>query len=262
MKEFKIMDKALQLAEQGYQVYPLTPNSKVPTKGNSYKTATNEQGTLLQWFGVDQQPNLGLRLDTSNLLVVDIDLHSKAKNGRQSLAKLADQHKILDSNTYIEKTPNGGLHYFFKYNGGRVRKVDLLPGIDVISDFCVIAPSEINGKAYAPMDNKTLADVKQVPSWLVQMIQPKQNIKYQKKVTTKKWFGRLLDEIVQGAEQGSRNDWLTQIAGKLFWTGADSKTVYNFLLFINQNFLDIPLDDREVNNIFSSILKRESEVSV
>lgn len=262
MQEFEIMDKALQLAEKGLEVYPLTPNSKVPTKGNSYKTATNNQGTLLQWFGVEPQPNLGLRLDTSDLLVVDIDLHSEDKNGKNSLLKLADDKKVLPPDTYIEKTPNGGLHYFYRYTGQRVRKIDLVPGIDVISDFCVIAPSEINGKPYAPMDGKTLADVQQAPNWLIQMIQPKQNIQYQKIPTNKKWFGRLLDEIVQGTEQGSRNDWLTQITGKLFWTGADAESIYPWVLLINQNFLDVPLDDHEVNTIFSSILKRDSEVSV
>src|SRR5699024_7838463 len=117
------------------------------------------------WFKNNPNYNLGLALD--HLLVVDVDIHDSAKNGKDSLFELQRQGKTISPDTYIERTAGGGIHYFFKYAGPKIRKVDVWPGIDLMSDFAVIAPSEINAKTYSPLDGRTLADVKQAPNWLV-----------------------------------------------------------------------------------------------
>lgn len=263
MREFATLDKAIELAQQGYEVYPLIENTKKPPKGVAgYKDATSDQGTIFTWFENNPYYNLGLRLDTSHLLVVDVDIHDSTKNGKDSLMKLQRQGKTLSPDTYIEKTAGGGLHYFFKYTGDKVRKIDVWPGIDLLSDFTVIAPSEINGKPYAPLDGRTLADIKPVPQWLVDKLAgQKVNWPSERAYTTrqKKYTGRLLDEMVTGTTQGNRNAWLTKIAGRMFGVGADPKTVYNMLSVINDSFVDPALPSKEVNVIFQSILKRESK---
>ncbi|MDN3985389.1 bifunctional DNA primase/polymerase [Lactiplantibacillus plantarum] len=168
MKEFATLDKAIELAQQGYAVYPLIKNTKKPPKGVAgYQAATSDQNTILAWFEKHPTYNLGLRLDLSDLLVVDIDMHEPTKNGRTSLVQLFKQGLTLPKDTYIERTANGGVHYFFKYVGAKVRKIDVWPGIDLLSDFTVIAPSEINGKVYEPLGGRTLADIKPAPQWLV-----------------------------------------------------------------------------------------------
>ncbi|MHA3067308.1 primase alpha helix C-terminal domain-containing protein [Lacticaseibacillus saniviri] len=72
----------------------------------------------------------------------------------------------------------------------------------------------------------------------------------------KKWMGKLLDSIVEGTSEGSRNVHLTKIAGSLFFSDAEPETVYNVLLFAN-DMLSEPLESDEVNKIFQSVLKRE-----
>ncbi|MGA3376511.1 bifunctional DNA primase/polymerase [Lactiplantibacillus pentosus] len=263
MKEFATLDKAIELAQQGYAVYPLIENTKKPPKGVAgYKDATSDQGTIFAWFQNNPYYNLGFRLDTSHLLVVDVDIHDSAKNGKDSLMKLQRQGKTLSPDTYIEKTAGGGLHYFFKYTGDKLRQVDVWPGIDLLSDFTVIAPSEINGKPYAPLDGRTLADIKPAPRWLVDKLAgQKVNWPSERAYATrqKKYTGRLLDEMVTGTTQGNRNAWLTKIAGRMFGVGASPKTVYNMLSVINDSFVDPALPSKEVNVIFQSILKRESK---
>lgn len=263
MKEFATLDKAIELAQQGYAVYPLIENTKKPPKGVAgYRDATNDQNTIFAWFKNHPAYNLGLRLDLSDLLVVDIDMHDSAKNGKDSLIKLQRQGKTLSPDTYIEKTAGGGLHYFFKYTGDKVRKIDVWPGIDLLSDFTVIAPSEINGKQYQPLDGRTLADIKPAPQWLVdELAGQKVNWTSEHAYATrqKKYTGRLLDEMVTGTTQGNRNAWLTKIAGRMFGVGASPKTVYNMLSVINDSFVDPALPSKEVNVIFQSILKRESK---
>ncbi|WP_445618453.1 bifunctional DNA primase/polymerase [Lactiplantibacillus plantarum] len=263
MKEFATLDKAIELAQQGYAVYPLIENTKKPPKGVAgYQTETSDQNTIFTWFKKHPTYNLGLRLDLSDLLVVDIDMHEPTKDGRNSLAQLFKQGQTLPNNTYIERTANGGVHYFFKYAGAKVRKIDVWPGIDLLSDFTVIAPSEINGKLYEPLDGRTLADIKPAPRWLVDELAG-QKVNWQSEhacaTRQKKYTGRLLDEMVTGTTQGNRNAWLTKIAGRMFGVGADPKTVYNMLSVINDSFVDPALPSKEVNVIFHSILKRESK---
>ncbi|QAS00197.1 DNA replication protein [Lactiplantibacillus plantarum] len=263
MKEFATLDKAIELAQQGYAVYPLIENTKKPPKGVAgYKDATIDQGTIFTWFESHPTYNLGLRLDSSDLLVVDIDMHDPTKNGRTSLAQLFKQGQTLPNDTYIERTANGGVHYFLKYAGAKVRKIDVWPGIDLLSDFTVISPSEINGKQYKPLDGRTLADIKPAPQWLVDKLAgQKVNWTSEHACTThqKKYTGRLLDEMVTGTTQGNRNAWLTKIAGRMFGVGVAPRTVYNMLSVINDSFVDPALPSKEVNVIFQSILKRESK---
>ncbi|WP_087129064.1 bifunctional DNA primase/polymerase [Levilactobacillus brevis] len=263
MEEFSSLYAALDLVESGYEIYPLSANTKIPPKGHhGYSEATRDQNTIWDWFQNNPDYNLGLRLDTSRLLVVDVDIHDSAKNGKDSLMKLQRQGKTLSPDTYIEKTAGGGLHYFFKYTGDKVRKVNNWPGIDLLTDFTVIAPSEIGGMAYAPLSGRTLADIQPAPNWLVNELSTNSlngAPEYAYTTRLKKYTGRLLDEMVTGTTQGNRNAWLTKIAGRMFGVGASPKTVYNLLSVINNSFVDPALPSKEVNVIFQSILKRESK---
>ena len=263
MKEFASLYAALDLVEIGYEIYPLSANTKTPPKGHhGYLEATRDQNIIVDWFQNNPDYNLGLRLDTSHLLVVDVDIHDSTKNGKDSLMKLQRQGKTLSPDTYIEKTAGGGLHYFFKYTGDKVRKVNNWPGIDLLTDFTVIAPSEIGGMAYAPLSGRTLADIQPAPNWLVNELSTNSlngAPEYAYTTRLKKYTGRLLDEMVTGTTQGNRNAWLTKIAGRMFGVGADPKTVYNMLSVINDSFVDPALPSKEVNVIFQSILKRESK---
>lgn len=256
MNELQCEVPAFNLVDHGFKVYPLSANSKVPLKGtNGYKSATDDPQQVFNWITTTPRMNLGLRLDTSNLLVVDVDMHGD-NNGRESLVKLAKQSKILPSDSYIEQTPNGGLHYFFKYHGTATRKVNILPGIDILTDFVVIGPSEINGKQYKPIGSRTLSGVKPAPKWLIEMMKPdEQKREFVKGVKSKNYAGKIIDALCTEVSEGNRNEYLTKVCGMLFSTGAEPKNVYTVLM--NMNDENVGLPEKEVNTIFRSILKRE-----
>lgn len=100
-----------------------------------------------------------------------------------------------------------------------------------------------------------------MPQWLLDEIQrvshPNPQLGGSTVYRGKRWTGKLLDEIVNGTSTGNRNDFLTMIAGKMFFTGAEPQTVYNLLFTTNDNYLDTPLSEAEVNKIFKSVLKAE-----
>lgn len=258
MREFTCLDKGIELAVKGYQVFSLANNAKQPPKNHhGYLEATCDQETIFSWYQANPFRNLGLRLDTSNLLVVDIDLHSENNNGRQSLLTLKKHGMTLPNDTYIERSPNGGLHYFFSFAGKKVHKANVWPGIDLLTDFTVIAPSEVDGKPYQPVGTRTLANLKPAPGWITDKLKSTSEVKAVSSVRIKKYTGKLLDKIVAGTGQGDRNVWLTSLAGSMFRVGANSDTVYKLLWVANES-LDDPLQQNEFDTIFKSILRREA----
>lgn len=258
----QVKNTALELARRGYKVFPLVPNTKQPLKGQSYLTASNHPLTVAKWFTDTPQANLGLELASKSLIVVDIDNHS-GTSIRDAMQALHDQGCHLPTDTYIEQTPSGGLHFFYTGTVPVKRVTNFIPNVDLLADFTVIAPSVINGDAYRSIDSKhTYNDIKEAPKWLLEALsnKPKQNYSdsFKTAKTGKKWTGRRLDEIVNGVSSGSRNTWLTKQVGWLISTGAELETVYTITQQINRDYISPPLSDSEVNTIFKSIVRKEA----
>lgn len=251
-------------ASDGYSIYPLVSNTKKPLKGShGYKDASSDMDKVAEWLASDKSINVGMSLAPSHLLVVDIDRHTDAdgeakSDGVASIKRLAEDGKLLPSDTYIEQTPANGLHYFFKYQGKLLpQREALYPGVDVLTRAVVVSPSVIEGRQYKPIGGKKLADIKPVPKWLFDELQGhKTNVSAERaSITRKTWAGRMLDDLVGGTSIGDRNVYLTSLIGKLFNTGCQTETAYELLLFANDR-LETPLPGHEVNRIFKSILKR------
>lgn len=267
------LDTALVLAKCGMKVYPLTTGSKVPVQGSHGEhDATDDPNTIREWFAYNPNLNLAINLQASNLAVVDLDNHENATNGVQNYSKYIRNHgsSYVDSlKTYTEITPRNGLHIFYKLNQDLGNKdIQLMPGVELLTGKTVIAPSFINefNKGYRAeyQDFQILGydKVQALPGWIVDLAKEAQQrttkpaaVYENYQPGQKRWTGRLLDELVHGAPKGDRNNYLTQLTGKMFRVGADSDSIYNLLSFANSN-CEPPLPDHEVNSIFGSILKR------
>ena len=258
-----VKNTALELAKHGFKVFPLIPNTKRPIKDQSYLTASNDPQTVAKWFDDLPQANLGLELASKSLVVVDIDNHNSA-GIRDTMQKMADQGCTLPTNTYIEQTPSGGLHLFYRGQVSKKRVTNFIPSVDLLADFTVIAPSVINGDAYRSINtNYTYNTILDAPKWLLDALndRPVQQYSNSFKRTgnVKKWTtGKRLDEIVAGVDAGGRNTWLTKQVGWLISTGAELETVYTITQQINRDYISPPLPDSEVNTIFKSIKRKEA----
>lgn len=267
------LDTALVLAKCGMKVYPLTAGSKIPVQGSHGEhDATNDLDTIKKWFNYNPNFNLAINLQASNLAVVDLDNHENATNGVQNYSKYIRNHgsSYVDSlKTYTEITPRNGLHIFYKLNQDLGNKdIQLMPGVELLTGKTVIAPSFINefNKGYRAeyQDFQILGydKVQTLPGWIVDLAKEAQQrttkpaaVYENYQPGQKRWTGRLLDGLVHGAPKGDRNNYLTQLTGKMFRVGADSDSIYNLLVFANSN-CEPPLPDHEVNSIFGSILKK------
>lgn len=257
-----VKNTALELAKHGFKVFPLVPNTKRPIKDQSYLTATNDPQTVAKWFDHEPNINLGLSLSDSNLIVLDIDNHA-GTGIRDTMQKLADRGCTLPTNTYIEQTPSGGLHLFYRGQVSKKRVTNFIPSVDLLADFTVIAPSVVNGDTYRSINtNYTYNTILDAPKWLLDALndRPVQQYSNSFKRTgnVKKWTGKRLDEIVAGVDSGGRNTWLTRQVGWLINTGAELETVYTIAQQINRDYISPPLPDSEVNTIFKSIKRKEA----
>lgn len=270
------LDWALAYQQHGFAVYPMVPNDRIPLKGtHGYKDASNDPVKAKEWWGQHPEYNIGLSLIDTGVLVLDIDRNHGGADGIETVNNLYKQGaESLPDDTYTEQTPRGGLHYFLTYptslsltaHTNVFSKNGEGTGVDYTALGVPVAPTRRAGKSYKPVAGHKLTTIRPAPQWVLDGIQAttRGNELYHYEATgrRKMWTGRLLDQIVNidgSIRNGSknRNSYLTSLAGKLFYTGADAKTVYNLLLVAN-SFIDGPLPDREVNNIFKSVLREET----
>lgn len=267
--------RALQLAQAGVPVYPLAPGSKTPPKGHhGYREATTDPDAVLRWA---DDWGLGIDLFTAGIVVLDLDrpgtdrnghtVHG-GKNGVKALKIYLEQHqRQLPHPMYAEQTPHGGLHLFFKLDKPLerpTRKTNALPGVDILGDFVIASPSEVDGSPYLVMQDcqqpVSIHDTATAPQWIVDLITAPQTAFNPAKANSlmkgqKTYTGRLFDKIAQGADEGERNNWLASVTGSILSAGTDPANAYYLIGWINERFISPPLDDREVNAVFKSVCK-------
>lgn len=148
-KAMKKLDHALQLAELGFRVFPLTPGRKTPPKDFPWKEeATRDTARIKEWWGADPAFNIGVAMGQGTI-VVDAD----TKKGKPGLASLETLDLLGLPQSFRVKTPSGGLHVYLrveKQHNNRVDSIPDYPGIDIRSDDgYVLGPgSIIDGKTY------------------------------------------------------------------------------------------------------------------
>lgn len=261
----------------GFPVYPLAPNTSKPlisrhNGGHGYLDATLDPQQTAAWWHSCPNANIGISLANTGIVMLDLDRHDNTgADGFAALKYLASEGRAGElSPTYMETTPRNGLHLFYRLPQGMQldgKSGTALfgsgpqdrTGIDFTTTGVPIAPDRRPEGKYKRTGSRTIDGITEAPNWLVAELQrvTQHNIPDSSAPRRKSWAGRLLDEMVAGTVPGSRNDYLTRIAGKLLATGADPETAYNLLLITNTTFITDPLPDREVNGIFKSVLKRE-----
>jgi hypothetical protein len=159
----KMMNAAMKYAESGWAVFPLAVGSKIPMKGSGgVKDATTDTDLVATIWETDPYANIGLACgEASGVYVVDVDVnHKSGADGFKSLAEAG----IELPPTLAARTPNGGVHCFYKWTRGEKpktgSKVNGLLGVDVRADggYVVVAPSKISGKAYAWENEAEIAE--------------------------------------------------------------------------------------------------------
>jgi len=170
-----LLDRALQLAKQGYRVFPLheivdgkcgcgkpacRDVGKHPATPHGFKDATTDVEQIRRWW---KGSNSGIGIATgkaSDLVVLDVD----GEKGRETLAKLEAEHGILPDTLMVKSgRVDGGTHHWFRYPAGveKVKSVNRREfGLDVRADGgYVVAPwsPHVSGKRYKVINGVDVA---------------------------------------------------------------------------------------------------------
>jgi len=158
---------AIELARQGFRVFPLVANSKTPLIENFTEEATTDEEKIKAWWldpvlGLEQPYNIGI--PTNDLLVVDVD-NKGIKKGDEELLKL-ELSGLEFPSTRTQYTPTGGKHLIYKVKEPIKQGVNKLgKGLDIRGrgGYIVGSGSVVSHGPYL-MDNTPLVDA---PQWII-----------------------------------------------------------------------------------------------
>lgn len=234
----------------------LKKNGKAPLVAGSFNG--EDKAEVKKW--VAEGGNYGILTGKiSGIAVIDIDTHNGV-SGADNLKEFCEKYDIELPDTKTVMTPSGGLHLYYnlpeKYNDVQfIQNHKELECVDFQTHgrYIVGWGSTIDGVKYEVIDNSPIADlpVKWFDIFTDKTIQ-KKNKKRQRL-----WTANLLGDIIAGCDEGARNNFLTQIIGKLFATGLEHEEIRVWSLYVNQISLNPPLSEEEVLRTYESVRKRE-----
>jgi len=268
--DVKMVHHALKYAELGWKVFPVAPGGKKPLipksqGGTGFKDATDDPEQIREWWDKYPDANIGLATGKeSGVLVLDFDLYKDP----DTLISFQESFGALPE-TYVQESPRGGRHYFFRYNGFEFVKScasRLYPNVDIRGDsgYIIMAPSTFEGKPYEKLSG-TPKDIANVPPKVFEAIVDisKRPEKALRKGTPGEFTGKntpyghkaMLNEIciLQSTPEGQRNDQLNKSAfalGQLIAGGEID--VIEATIMLTNTARDIGLESREIQNTLKS----------
>ncbi|MDN2650380.1 bifunctional DNA primase/polymerase [Leuconostoc lactis] len=256
--------KGQELIEQGFAVYLLSQGTNTPHKGsNGHLDATRDVNVLANMFdkyGVDS--NIGIVLQGTNLVCLDIDRHTPSKNGLRSLLRAGIKANF--DNETVEKTPRNGLHIFFRVPDSvdvTNLKRNLLDGVELITDRVTVAPSvkQLDGGFISYQHiGKPFSEANMMPQWLIDLAYSVPTSGHTASERVPKYsIDQRLEMILNGFQQGQRNSQVMSFSGWLLSIrNIDPNLVYELVQKIN-SYSAVPLPEKEVKTIFRSAYNRQ-----
>lgn len=153
------LQRALNLADRGFRIFPVVPNGKKPAIKDWPNRATKDSAQIQAWFDPSrstQDFNIGIATG-GGILALDVDVKGGA-GGVESFEALDVIHDF--PRTLTTRTASGGRHHIFRVeNDVRNSASQLAPGIDIrgVGGFIVAPGSIIDGKKYEIIDDAPIA---------------------------------------------------------------------------------------------------------
>lgn len=216
---------------------------KTPLTSNGLKGASLNERIVREWW--KRYPDAMVGVPTGSLMgafVLDVDNKPGGANGFDWLEEMEAEHGPLPHTKRV-KTPNGGLHIFFRYVPGTRNRGALGAGVDIRSEggYVVAGGSAMtDGRAYAWEDAD--APIADAPDWLLALVlkpkaepsytgatyRPGQNERYVNAAVDAEL--RELSSTPQGARNNALNDAAFSL-GQLVGAGALARSEAEAALF-------------------------------
>lgn len=251
-----ILDAALEYAEAGFAVIPVTRSDKAPyNSGGSHNGSKNPE-QIKQWWRWWPDANVAIVCGhlSGNLFALDVDVKN-GKHGDVELQKWQAAHGDFP-NTVSQKTGSGGSHHFFRHPdiAKYMNTVDAIPGVDVRGEYAyvVVAPSVYeDGREYSWDHDISILDTEEIAEAnesVVELLElhPKEEHKTQSSNHEK--------VNVRDVKEGNRNNSIFKMACIL--RGADVDKAVALEACMNQNSLWLnPLPKKDIKKAVNSAYK-------
>jgi hypothetical protein len=243
-----LLKAALAWARNGKPVFPCKAGGKEPLTKRGHIDATTDPRKIHMWW--KRWPNANIAVPTgrrSGVLGLDVDHPA-------GLDALEAEHGQLPE-TRTHSTGSGGMHLIFAYpEGSDIRNSarKLGEGLDVRGEggYIIVPPSRTT-HPYEVLDPLPLADT---PLWLREILtEPQRTAGKVRMIHTAPSVGADGPPILQG----SRDDTLARIAGRLHDGTRSLDDLAAELLEINVRRCKPPLEDSQVEKVARSIHGRE-----
>jgi hypothetical protein len=174
------LSAALALAAAGIKLFPAGHDKRPLLKGWQ-DAATADVDTVRNWW--DHMAALpAIPSGQNGFLVIDLDRHKDGADGVLAFKLLVTAHGALPHQVPIIKTPNGGLHLYFRQPNGEAfgnSRGSLPPGIDVrgLGGF-TIAPGAClpDGRGWKAVPGRNpIKDAPLLLDWLAELLRPPQH---------------------------------------------------------------------------------------
>jgi len=244
------IDTARRYLARGWSLLPLRSHDKRPLVAwEPLQSSHPSAEQVADWFGRWPDANIGIVTgEISNLIVLDID---PKHGGDASLDRLERQFGQLPATIEVT-TGGGGHHFYFAHPGGLIRsRTGLAQGVDLRGDGgYIVAPPSIHpsGHPYLWAVGHSPEDVAlaALPRWILL-----ESGGIRARRTPSDWR-RLVRE---GVPEGQRNSSIAALTGHLLWHQVDPEVVLELLLSWNRMRCRPPLQDAEVAQVVSNIVR-------
>jgi hypothetical protein len=233
------LKNGLIFAQRGIPTFPL--KGKEPLTRHGFKDATTDPRRLHLWGNRYPGANIGIPTGSiSGIVVVDLD------------EETPEAMEIWNSipETVEVKTGRGRHRYYRIPKGTRVRGRKLAPGLDLKADGgYVVAPPSVHpsGARYRWISGHS--EIAPLPEDLIEADPTPQ--------PSRRREGPTIGLETGPIPEGTRNESLTRIAGRLHDGTRDPETLAADLMVINETRCSPPLGENEVVGIAKSIARRE-----
>jgi len=115
----EMFEQAIDLALQGFAVFPLQPGTKKPIFKGWEQLASTDPQQIARWWNATPRANIAIACGPSNLLVVDLDKAKKPdgpRHGQETLTKLAAGREL--PRTFTVASARGGRHLYYRQPDG------------------------------------------------------------------------------------------------------------------------------------------------
>lgn len=252
-EQSQMLRAALGFLEMQAPVFPVWERDKKPKTNNGYKDASSNPEQVRQWWAQWPQANIGIPTGSlSGIWVLDID----GEEGEKSLSELERIHGKLPQSVEVI-TGGGGRHIYFAMPANVIIPCSaskIAKGIDIRGDGgYIVAPPSIHpsGKRYE-WSVDSAEDFIPAPEWLLNLVKEKASTQGNKSPVD--WVS-----ILKGVTEGSRNECLARLAGKLLVHRLDPKVSFYLLAAWNDARCNPPLPHDELYRTFVSIAQMEAK---